>query len=162
MALIIIEDGSQVANANSFVTDAEYTTYSTARGLTVGATVSDREQELIKAIDYLQSVENSLQGYRSSSTQELIYPRYGVTLYGYVLASDKIPKELKNAQMEAAAYATSGVLLTNTSNNNIKSEQVASLKTEYFEGSNTETLVLKRVNAQLRPLLQDADTLVRT
>lgn len=159
---LIIEDGSQVANANSFVTDAEYTTYSTARGLTVGATVSDREQELIKAVDYLQSVENSLQGYRSSSTQELIYPRQGVTLYGYVLASDKIPKELKNAQMEAAIYATSGSLLANTTNNNIKSEKLDTLEVEYFKGGNSTNTQLTRVNAQLRPLLEDADTLVRT
>ena len=159
---LIIEDGSQVVNANSFVTDAEYTTYSTARGLTVGATVSDREQELIKAVDYLQSVENSLQGYRSSSTQELIYPRYGVTLYGYVLASDKIPKELKNAQMEAAVYATSGVLLSNTTNNNIKSEKLDTLEVEYFKGGSSTNTQLTRVNAQLRPLLEDADTLVRT
>lgn len=159
---LIIEDGSQVASANSFVTDAEYTTYSTTRGLTVGATVSDREQELIKAVDYLQSVENSLQGYRSSSTQELIYPRYNVTLYGYVLASDKIPKELKNAQMEAAAYTTEGVLLSNTSNNNIKSEKLDTLEVEYFKGGSSTNTQLTRVNAQLRPLLEDADTLVRT
>lgn len=159
---LIIEDGSQVVNANSFVTDVEYVAYAELKGLAIGANEKKREVELFLAIDYLQSMEGSLQGYRSSSTQELIYPRYGVTLYGYVLASDKIPKELKNAQMEAAAYATKGILLANTTNNNIKSEQVASLKTEYFDGSNTETLVLKRVNAQLRPLLQDADTLVRT
>jgi len=159
---LIIEDGSQVANANSFVTDADYTVYATARGLTVGATVGDREQELIKAVDYLQSVENSLQGYRSSSTQELIYPRQGVTLYGYVLASDVIPKELKNAQMEAAIYANSGVLLANTSNNNIKSEKLDTLEVEYFKGGSSTNTQLTRVNAQLRPLLEDADTLVRT
>ena len=159
---LIIEDGSQVANANSFVTDAEYVAYAELKGLAIGANEKKREVELFLAIDYLQSMENTLQGYRSSSTQELIYPRYGVTLYGYVLASDKIPKELKNAQMEAAAYATKGILLANTTNNNIKSEKLDTLEVEYFKGGSSTNTQLTRVNAQLRPLLEDADTLVRT
>ena len=158
---LIIEDGSQVANANSFVTDAEYTAYAAARGLTVAATEAEREPDLIRAMDYLASVECSMQGNRVSSTQAVMYPRYNVVLFGYLLASDKIPNELKNAQMEAAAYATSNLLLTNSSNDNVKSEQVDVLKTEYFSGGSFTTVNLQRVNAQLKPLLKDTDTLVR-
>ncbi len=99
---LIIETGQQEANANSFVTDLEYTTYATAKGLTVAALAADRAIDLISAIDYLTSVEPSLQGYRASSTQVLFYPRIGVELHGFALATDKIPNELKNAQMEAA------------------------------------------------------------
>ena len=159
---LIIEDGSQVVNANSFSTDEEYKAYASLRGLTVSATQPEREADLIEGMDYLQSSEGSLQGYRASSTQSTIYPRIGVTLYGYVLASDKIPQELKNAQMEGAAYSTSNTLLTNSSSDNIKSEQVDSLKTEYFSGSNMTTVNLQRVNAQLGPLMKDTNTLVRT
>ena len=112
---LIIEDGSQVANANSYVNDAEYTAYATLKGLTVGETAEIRELELLRAIDYLQGFESSMQGTRASSTQGVSFPRYNVVLYSYLLASDFIPKELKNSQFEAAAYAHTGTLTPNES-----------------------------------------------
>lgn len=158
---LIIEDGSQVDNANSFVTDAEYKTYANLRGLTVAATQPDREADLIAAMDYLQSVEHKMKGYRASSTQALLYPRYGVLLHGYVIANTVIPNELKRAQMEAAVYSTSSELLTNTTNENIKKEKVDVLETEYFTGGNVVTVDFQRVDAQLKPLLKATDTMVR-
>ncbi len=159
---LIIEDGSQVNNANSFVTDAEYKAYADLRGLNVASTQPEREAHLVAAIDYLQSLEGNIQGVRTSSSQPLLFPRSGVVLYGFIAASDNIPQELKNAQMEAAVYATSGSLLINSSNNNIKSEQLDSLRVEYFPGGKTTSVNLQRVNAQLSHLMKSTDTLVRT
>ena len=159
---LIIETGQQEANANSFVTDLEYTTYATAKGLTVAALAADRAIDLISAIDYLASLEPSLQGYRASSTQSLLYPRKGVTLHGFALATDKIPNELKNAQMEAAAYNTSGSLLSNTESTNTQSEKVDVLEVTYFKGGSTSNVTLQRVTAYLAPLMEDSSKLVRT
>ena len=159
---LIIEDGSQVANANSFVTDLEYTTYATARGLTVAVLAADRAIDLISAIDYLTSVEPSLQGYRASSTQVLFYPRIGVELHGFALATDKIPNELKNAQMEAAVYATSASLLNNAESTNVRIEKLDTLEVEYFKGGSTSNVTLQRVTAYLVPLMDDSNKLVRT
>ncbi len=158
---LIIEDGSIVDNANSFVTDAEYKSYASLRGLTVAATQPEREANLIAAMDYLRSVEGKLKGCRVRSTQSLMYPRYGACLYGYAIPSNEIPTELKSAQMEAAAFATSNEILTNSTNDNIKREKVDVLETEYFAGGNMTTVDLQRVNAQLSPLLKSTDTLVR-
>jgi len=158
---LIIEDGTQVANSNSFVTDAEYKAYTNLKGLSVSATQPERESDLIAAMDYLRSVECNMQGIRSSSTQSLLYPRVGVYMYGYNLSSTAIPQELKNAQFEAAVYATSNSLLTNSSNDNIKSEKVDVLETEYFSGGSMTTVNLQRVNAQLSVLLKPTDMLVR-
>jgi len=159
---LIIEDGSQVANANSYVTDAEYTAYATLKGLTVGATAEIRELELLRAMDYLQGFESSMQGTRASSTQGVSFPRYNVVLYSYLLASDFIPKELKNSQFEAAAYAHTGTLTPNESIKNVSKERLGDLEVNYFKGGQSEKVVVKRALVYLEPLLKSFDKLVRT
>ena len=158
--MIIIEDGSQVENANSFVTDAEYQTYSALKGLTAADTEAQREIDLINAVDYITSKEGCMQGYRVSSTQSLLFPRTGVYLYGWVFPSTDIPSQLKNAQMEAAASGLT--LLSNTTSNNAKREKVDVLEVEYNSGGKRSTVNLQRVNVFLTPLLKDTDKLVRT
>ena len=159
---LIIEDGSQVVDANSYVTDAEYTAYATLKGLTVGANAAKREIELLRAMDYLQGFEDSLKGTRASSTQSLSYPRYNVLLYGYLLASDKIPKELKQSQFEAAAYAHSGTLIPNEAIKNVSKEKLGDLEVEYFKGGQSSKVIVKRALVYLQPLLTSGDVLVRT
>jgi len=158
--MIIIEDGSQVENANSFVTDAEYQTYAALKGLTVAGTEAQREIDLLNAVDYITSKESCMQGCRVSSTQALSFPRTSVLLHGWVFSSTAIPKELKNAQMEAAASGLT--LLTNTTNNNAKREKVDVLEVEYNGSGKKETVNAQRVNVFLNPLLQDTNKLVRT
>ena len=159
---LIIEDGSQVANANSYVTDAEYTDYATLKGLTVGANAAKREVELLRAMDYLQDFESSMQGTRASSTQGVSFPRYNVVLYSYLLASDFIPKELKNSQFEAAAYAHTGTLILNESIKNVSKERLGDLEVNYFKGGQSEKVIVKRALVYLEPLLKSFDKLVRT
>jgi hypothetical protein len=160
---LIIEDGTQVANANSYVTDAEYVTYAALKGLTIGATESLREIELLSGMDYLQNLERSIQGTRASSTQELSFPRYNVLLYGYLLSSDKIPRELKEAQFESAAYASSGVLLISGEETNVSSFSVDGAITEsYFKGGSSVRVRLDRFQAKMKPLFADPTKLVRT
>ena len=159
---LIIEDGSQVVNANSYVTDAEYTTYATLKGLTVGANAAKREVELLRAMDYLQGFEASMQGTRASSTQGVSFPRYNVVLYSYLLASDFIPKELKNSQFEAAAYAHTGTLTPNEAIKNVSKERLGDLEVNYFKGGQSEKVIVKRALVYLEPLLKSFDKLVRT
>ena len=54
MSSLIIEDGTNVANANTFI-DVEYLdSYATLRGLTVPIEDTDKEKFLVRAYDYLQ------------------------------------------------------------------------------------------------------------
>tara|TARA_R110000796_G_scaffold63616_4_gene147314 strand:- start:1052 stop:1537 length:486 start_codon:yes stop_codon:yes gene_type:complete len=159
---LIIEDGSQVVDANSYVTDAEYTAYATLKGLTVGANAVKREVELLRAMDYLQGLEQSFKGTRVSSSQSVSFPRYNVSLYGYLLASDKIPKELKNGQFEAAAYSHTGTLTPNETIKNVSKEKLGDLEVEYFKGGQSSRVIVKRANVYLQPLLNSGDALVRT
>jgi hypothetical protein len=160
---LIIEDGSQVVGANSYVSDVEYVAYAALKGLTIGATDALREIELLRAMDYLQNLEQSWQGTRASSTQDLSFPRYNVLLYGYLLSSDKIPKELKNGQFEAAFYSNGNSLLISGEESNVASFSVDGAVSEsYFKGGSSAKVRLDAVQAMLRPLLEDTTKLVRT
>ena len=158
---LIIEDGTVVANANSLVSDEEYKAYADLRGLTIAPTQPEREAHLVAAMDYLHSIESKIQGCRLNKDQTLLFPRRGVCLYGHSVPSDHIPNEIKNAQMEAAFYQTSNSLLTNSSNDNIRSEKMDTLQVEYFAGGSMTTTDLQRVNAQLGSLLKPTNTLTR-
>ena len=160
--MLIIENGNQIPNSNSFVTDLEYTEYATLMGLTVATTQSAREIDLLAGMSYILSQEVCLQGRRVSSTQSVMFPRVGVYLFGYAINSDVIHPYVKNSQMEAAAYNTSGSLLSNTTTTNTQREKVDVLEVEYFKGGKRSNVNLQRVNVYLEPLLEDTNKLVRT
>jgi hypothetical protein len=108
---LIIEDGSVVANANSFVTDDEYKAYAKLKGYSVPATQPDREANLANAYDFLNfTYEQRLQGSRvTPQTQTGIMPRNYIYAYGALVANDSIPQDFKNAQMLASFSINDGV-----------------------------------------------------
>jgi hypothetical protein len=108
---LIIEDGSVVANANSFVTDDEYKAYAKLKGYSIPATQPDREANLANAYDYLNfTYEQQLQGSRvTPQTQTGIMPRNYIYAYGALVANDSIPQDFKNAQMLASFSINDGV-----------------------------------------------------
>ena len=158
---LIIEDGSNVANAQSFVTAAELVTYAALRGLAIAATEAEQESDLVLSMDYITGLESSLQGFRTASDQVLPFPRSGVVLNGYAVESDTIPQTLKNAQMECAIAANTQLLQINQEQNNVQSEKVDVLETSYFKGGSKTQIRLDRVMAYLSPYMEDSTKLVR-
>lgn len=156
---LTIENGTGVANANSYVTDAEYISYAAARGLTIGSDSVTREIELIKSMDYLFNQERVMRGSRTLDAQENIYPRKNVYIRNVLLANDAIPKELKNAQMEGGAAAKSFDLLINKKESNIEKSRLGQLEQSYFDGGSWETVRIERVDNYLRPLLVSGGTM---
>lgn len=151
---LIIEDGTIVAGANSFVTDAEFKRYASIRNFDVPATQPDREALLILAMDYLQGKELNMKGSRVSATQELMYPRYGVCTNNFTVASTDIPSALKNAQMELAAQANDSELLISGIVQNLASFSVDGVYSEsYFSGGNWAQVRTDRADVYLDPLL---------
>jgi len=108
---LIIEDGSVVANANSWVTDDELKSYASIKGYSLPATQPDREALLVNAYDFINfTYEQQLQGYRvTPQTQTGAMPRSNMYAYGLMVANDSIPQDFKNAQMLAAFSINGGV-----------------------------------------------------
>lgn len=96
---LIKEDGSIVAGANTYVTAAELATYATARGITF---TGDTEILLLKAMDYLESLDDRYKGERTTRDQPLSWPRGGAVIEGWSWGSDEIPRQLVTAQLNLA------------------------------------------------------------
>lgn len=144
---IIVEDGTIVTGANSYVSEAELTAYATARGLTLS---TDTEQLLIRGMDYIEA--QSYKGFKFTKTQPLQWPRAGVYVDGYLVDADEIPTELKNGQMESALAIDNGQDPLADIARTTKSETVGSLSVTYADNASS-TAIVRKISSSLRKLL---------
>lgn len=148
MAVIIVEDGSVVANANSYVTVAELQAFAADRG--IDTFTGDESELLIQAMDYLE-IQNYI-GLKLNRDQELQWPRADVYIDGYYLQANTIPKELKNAQMQNAISIDQGNGPNRVYPRKTKREKVDVLEIEYADNSSALASDPK-VNIWLRKLV---------
>ena len=73
--MIVVEDGTNVPDANSYVTVEELVQYSADRGILLPVDDAEKEILLIKAMDYLELADNEYVGLRSYPDQLLSWPR---------------------------------------------------------------------------------------
>lgn len=143
MATIIVEDGSGVAGANSYNTEAELTTYAADRGVTLTAAANVL---LVSAMDDLES-----RAYKGEQLHNLQWPRSGLTN----VAEDEIPANIKQAQLVAAIGFDQGKSALNTPEQIITSEKTDVITVTYSEkglaaGYNNTLPLLNRL---LKPYL---------
>lgn len=159
MAIVItVEDGSIVANANSYVSLEEARAYAAQRAVDLPADDDALSALLVTACDYIGAFEPQFQGLRTSAaTQSLAWPRKCVSLFGEPLADNVIPSQLKTAQIAAIVAASTGLELFPTqSDAAIKQETVGPLTTIYDTTTwNPDQLPsISTVNSALLPLLR--------
>ena len=119
---LVIELGNGDSNSESYV-DVDYVdAYFLKRGLTQWASLTNREQLIIRAMDYIEN-NYTYQGAKLVSTQALQFPRLinGETVY---------PIALKNAVCELALKSNEEDLLADTDKTTIR-EKVGTLEVEY-------------------------------
>lgn len=106
----VVEDGTGLANANSYVSVADADAYFADRGIaawTGSSTV--KEHALIRATDFIETVYGRrFRGSVVTDTQALSFPRY-------ITGEDEIPSDLKKATCEYALRALSASLLPDPS-----------------------------------------------
>lgn len=102
---ITVEDGTNVPNANSYVSVADLDTYALERGIDLPTTEEEKEILLIKAMDYIEVYDKQFWGERAYTTQSLSHPRIR---YGMIVG---IPNELRKLQMVLAVAAMTMDLL---------------------------------------------------
>lgn len=98
--MLIIEDGSIVAGADSLATAAELVTYAANFGRTIP--VSDVDQEKLLRRAYLQMIAMPWKGVTVSINQTGPWPRHNVKVNGFVLPHTSIPAQIKAGQMALA------------------------------------------------------------
>jgi len=156
---LVIEDGSGVGGANSYVSAADYTAWATARGYTVTATEAQIEAAAILAMDYLQ-IAVCYQGDKVEDDQALEYPRSDVYIRGALFADDAIPSQLKQAELFLIHASLSGVdLMPNSSgvaSDYVIKEKVGPIETTYADPTNIQNQpTFTAVNKLLAVLLGD-------
>lgn len=100
---IIVEDGSGLADANSYTDEATLDDYTDARGIVLSS--GDAEAALIRASIAIDArYANSYPGYRKSGRdQGLQWPRSAAyDIGGWLIRDDQVPLEIIQATCEAA------------------------------------------------------------
>ncbi len=153
---LIVEDGTGVATADTFISSADAGTYHTAMNNTAWAgsdTVKDAA--LRKATAYMEQVYRlSWKGLRYTSTQALSWPRTDVFIddkQEYV-DTDEIPTEVKNACAELALKALSGELYPDLKQN--ATEKTVGPLTTRYDPYSPQSKRYVSIDAMLAPLLK--------
>ena len=163
---LIIEDGSEVTGANSYVSVAVARSILAQYGQDLDVDNTIAEQQLLFGMSYVEQFRAQYTGTKKTREQSTQWPRYNAILDTWTIQSDEIPVELINSQVFAAYENSLGANLeANDSGRKIASEKVDSLQVSYFKSSATSTsVVYSRVMNELTRLLTSSNNLklVRT
>ena len=147
----ISEDGTGLADANSYNEVVYLTDYLTLRGITCCDTLETQQSNLVIASDYLTMVyDGKLIGEKLVATQALLFPRVvdEVTIY---------PAAMQNAVNELAirSFNQSGVLLAD-SDKRVLEEKVDVIQVKYADYGVDETQYNVVYNLMKPYLLDDS------
>ncbi|RTL04575.1 hypothetical protein EKK58_10270 [Candidatus Dependentiae bacterium] len=150
---LIVEDGTGLEDAESYLSVSEANDYHSRRGNSAWDDLDDpaKESALIKATEYLDN-SYSWRGVLSSTTQALNWPRTNVFDSQGRDLSNSVPQRVKNATAELALVSISSELLANVNNSNyVKREKVEGLEVEYSSSapSTTQYLYVDRLLGDL-------------
>lgn len=152
---IIVEDGTNVPNANSYITVGEARLYAISRGVTLPAEDDAIAVMLIQANDYLEAQSCKYQGSRTYADQSLAWPRDCVFINGALLLNTVIPKNLKSAQSVLVMAVNDGLVLQpNTgAGDYVTEETVGPITTKYADPTKVGIdTVFNGADALLAPL----------
>ncbi|KGQ19929.1 Phage protein [Lysobacter dokdonensis DS-58] len=147
---LIVEDGSGVAGAESYISVADADTYFAARGNAAWAalTTDQKEQALRKGTDYMEA-RYRWRGDRVADGQALSWPRSCVYAFGYSVDADIVPERVQRACAELAVRASADDLSPDVGAQ-VKQETVGPISVTYADGAR-QTTAYKAVDAMLAP-----------
>jgi len=152
---LIVEDGTGLSTAESYISVADATTYFSNRGNTTWAAIATdalREAYLRLATEYMtQMYRSRWDGVRYTEDQALDWPRAGVVRDSWQVDTDEVPVEVQRACAELALKASSGELAPDLTRKVIR-EKIDVIETEYDRYS-PEYTRYRSIDAMLKPYL---------
>jgi len=148
VATIVQETGAGLSNSNSYITEAELTTYATDRGITISGT---NAVLIIQAMDYIE--QQNFQGDKYTEAQALQWPRSSVVVDNYHIDVDAIPELLKDAQAEVCLGIDAGDNPLASVSRETRREKVGGIEVEYATAASAQTY-LKAAAYKLKKLLK--------
>lgn len=157
---LIVETGSIVAGADSYISLVDARTMAALYGWALPATDPAAEIALRNGANYVGLFEPEMKGSRVSAEQSLAYPRKDATVFGFDISETSIPGRLQIAQIAAAVEIGAGLdPRASTDGRVVASEQVTgAVAVSYFNNGNTGATVriTKAIDA-LKPLLSSGN-----
>jgi hypothetical protein len=154
---LIVEDGTRVPGANSYVSLADFKAWADARGITYGSDATV-EQQILRAMDYIEGLH--FVGFKETETQSLQWPRVNVVIDGFGLDASTIPAELKVSVYEATKVEIDGDSKIAPVDRQVISETVDSISITYKDNAGTQRNTPALTSA-LRKLVQAPTAVLR-
>ena len=152
---LIVEDGTGLSTAESYISVADATTYFSNRGNTTWAAIATdalREAYLRLATEYMtQMYRSRWEGARYTEDQSLDWPRTGVVRDSWSVDTDEVPVEVQRACAELALKQSAGDLAPDLTQGVIR-EKVDVIEVEYDKASPQYTRY-RAIDAMLKPYL---------
>jgi len=162
---LVLEDGTVVDGANTFISLASAGTYMGNRTDTNWTTASttEKEQALIQAGMYLNSL--NWKGQKISRDQAMEFPRQN--FYdgdGFLYATNAIPSKVAQAQVEAALKHLGGYDLFPTvkPGDKIKRKKIDVLEKEFFGGASNNKTDFHVIDGLLKGFINSGAVMARS
>ena len=135
---LVIEDGSVVTGANSYVTLAEFKAWADSRDISYNADDDVVEAQILRAMDYIERLY--FIGNKANENQPLQWPRTEALIDGYYADATEIPKEVKIAVYEATVVEAAGYSELEIQSRKTLRERVGDIEVQYAENSENRTI----------------------
>jgi len=135
---LVIEDGSVVTGANSYVTLAEFKAWADSRDISYNADDNVLEAQILRAMDYIERLY--FIGNKANENQPLQWPRTEALIDGYYADATEIPKEVKIAVYEATVVEAAGYSELEVQSRKTLRERVGDIEVQYAENSENRTI----------------------
>lgn len=141
---LVVEDGSVVAGANTYITLAEFKAWADDRGISYGTDDAVNKQ-IYRAMDYFERLQ--FIGNKANENQPLQWPRTEALIDGYYADATEIPPQVKIAVYEAVVVEAAGDSELETQDRRTIREKIGDIEVQYAENSS---------NRKITPALQYA------
>lgn len=163
-SLLVIEDGSVVANANTYASAADLVSFANFRGLSIPSDQTSQEQLLLKAMDYIEPLDWLGRRFKASRDQPLEWPRYDVIIEGWPVYMNEIPRQLIYLQCCVAIEYQSNELLPTflpNQHGSVASEEVEGVVRIAYEnnGRVLKTAAIEKADRWIQVLTRKRGTL---
>lgn len=153
---LVVETGNIVSGADSYLSLADARALAAKYGYALPADDTEAEAALRKGAMYIGLFESAMCGRRVSAAQSLSFPRTGISLYGFPVANNVIPDQVKLAQVIAGVEYGNGADVRASSDGRVTTmERVEGAVTvQYANNGNTgATISITAADDALHPLL---------
>lgn len=152
---LVVEDGSVVRGANSYVSLADANQYLTDRGINVELT----EGLLLRGADYVNSFRDRFKGYKQTDvTSNMQWPRAFAVIDNYLVRSNVVPAVIPDAQIQSALeISMDRDPHETTSTQVVKRQKIDVIEIEYDTraGNEIPNFDYRRIRSLLDPVIDD-------